>query len=144
MKIYQYPLIRENFIFSVVSVFLLLQGCQPKSENSSVTADNDNVLVGHWQAEWQTKIDENYHSMKGELHFNENGKVAVKAYGYQGCYFMSDTSKNEMAWKVIGDTLHLMVPEDNFSFAYQIKNISLQDIHLTLLEDINLHLKRAN
>lgn len=137
---------RESFIFSIISVFLWSQACQPSQQReSSIAVDEKpqvNVLVGQWQAEWQTSIDENMHSMQGELQFNEDGKVSVKAYGYQGCYFMSDTSNNEMAWQISGDTLHLLVPDDNFAFAYRIKDLSSDDVHLTLLEDINLHLRR--
>jgi len=146
MKINLNLLSRESFIFSIISVFILSQGCQPSQQRESTIAVDEkpslNVLVGQWHAEWQTSIDESMHSMHGELQFNEDGKVSVKAYGYQGCYFMSDTSKNEMVWQISGDTLHLQVPDDDFAFAYCIKDLNSENIHLTLLEDINLHLKR--
>lgn len=144
MKTNYYPYLKESFIFLIISIFLLSSGCQSKKEHEAVTTEKPDMLVGEWKAEWQTHIEENMHSMNGELRFEENGKVAVMAYGYEGCYFMSDTSKNEMAWKISGDTLHLQVPEDNFSFAYQIKDLKSNDIHLTLLEDINLHLTKNN
>lgn len=144
MKIYWNLLSKESLIYSTISFILLSQGCQPSQqrESSIKNVETTNLLVGQWEAEWQTQIDENVHSMHGELQFNEDGKVSVKAYGYQGCYFMSDTSKNEMAWQLTGDTLHLQVPDDNFAFTYCVKDLKLDKVHLTLLDDINLHLRR--
>jgi len=134
------PIKKENVIFSLIGFIIVLQACQQKTDQK---AEKLNILVGQWEAEWQTKINESIHSMKGELHFTENGTVAVQAYGYNGCYFMSDTSKNEMAWQLEGDTLLLQVPNDNFYFAYQVKDIDADQAHLTLLDDISLHLTKA-
>jgi hypothetical protein len=135
------PIKREKIILSLLSLIVLLQACQQKADQK---AEKLNVLVGQWEAEWQTKVNESIHSMNGEMRFAENGTVAVQAYGYNGCYFMSDTSKNEMVWQLDGDTLLLQIPDDNFSFAYRIKNLNSDQAHLTLLEDINLHLRKTN
>ena len=134
---------KDYWWLSFFSLLLATQACeQGKQEQQSF---HDQPLLGQWEAEWHTKsLDGKNQSMKGELYFTNHGKVKVMAYGYQGCYFMSDTSTNEMTWELNDDTLHLHVANDDFGFDYQVRELHNDQVKLSLLEDIYLDLRRLH
>lgn len=113
------------------------------------TENQKGFLVGEWQAKWHSNTtafphieNKNMLSMNGKLRFLEDGTVEILAYGFDGCVFMSDTMKNEMSWNLNGDTINLLVKNDDFGFPYHIQNRDENSIQMVLLEDINLELTK--
>jgi hypothetical protein len=111
--------------------------------------DKENMLLGSWEAKWETQgeafsITDEYKnlSMKGKIHFKENGKVKIQAFGYQGCVFMSDTMINELRYVLTGDTISLLAEDENFGLPYHIIEAHHNMVKLILMEDIALTLTR--
>ncbi|MGK7397027.1 MAG: hypothetical protein ACNS62_20795 [Candidatus Cyclobacteriaceae bacterium M3_2C_046] len=110
--------------------------------------EKEDILIGNWEAEWNTPAesypmaDQNKLSMKGQIKFDPNGMVEIQAYGYEGCIFMSDTMKNELNWRINGDTLSLVGPGEDFGLPYTIREARQNIVKLVLMEDIALTLKK--
>jgi hypothetical protein len=111
--------------------------------------DDEDMLLGSWEAKWETQaeafsINGEYKNltMKGKVHFKENGKVKIQAYGYQGCIFMSDTMINELRYILTGDTVSLLAEDENFGLPYHIIEANHNMVKLILMDDIALTLTR--
>ena len=137
---------RDNFLrlfLSLISiVFFMINGC-----NS--TKSREQQIIGEWNAHWETKADESMPElaeenlkMDGLIKFMENGKVEISAFGYAGCIFSDDTLKNTLNWKLEETSLRFIDDGDEHGLPYTINKFTNQELHLTLLEDINLTLRR--
>jgi len=121
---------------------LSLSGCDNNQQNE------DNI-IGEWEAHWETKADESFSELKAEnlhmngvIRFNSDGKVEISAYGYDGCIFSDDTLINILNWKMDDSVLRFIDQGDDSGLPYTIKKLTSDEMHLTLLEDINLTLRR--
>jgi hypothetical protein len=116
--------------------------------NNIIPLDKEDLLLGSWEAKWETNSDaftvsEEYNlTMRGKVQFKENGKVKIHAYGYQGCIFLSDTMINELQYILEGDTINLLADDENFGLPYQILELQQNKVRLVLMEDIALTLTR--
>lgn len=137
---------RINFLNVIIAVlplsFFILEGCgsmQSKKE----------LIVGEWTAHWETVPDESLPGIAGEnlkmngaINFRESGKVEISAYGFQGCIFSDDTMRNTLNWELADTVLRFIDEGDDFGLPYKISKFGKNEIHLVLLEDINLTLSR--
>ena len=127
----------------VISIlYLSVAGC---SSNRS----NEDKIVGEWKAHWETKADDNFSELKAEnlkmegfMRFNADGKVEIAAFGYEGCIFSDDTMRNVLNWKIDDSVIRFIDNGDDYGLPYTIRKITSNEMHLTLLEDINLILLR--
>lgn len=138
---------KQNNIFKLglplISIlFLLINGCEVKNSK-------EKEIIGEWEAFWQTTADENipqqdeaYLKMDGRINFMEDGKVEIVAFGYEGCIFSDDTLTSTLNWKLDEKVLRFIDNGDENGLPYTINKFSNQELQLTLLEDINLTLRR--
>ncbi len=117
-------------------------GCNSKKSKSE-------QIIGNWNAHWETKPEESLPEMKeenlnmnGQIKFEEDGKVTITAYGFEGCIFSSDTLVNTLNWKLEDSILRFIDSGDKQGLPYAIKEFSNQELHLLLLDDIKLTLSR--
>lgn len=136
---------QDNFLkFSlIISVFSLsIFGCSPQKSQ-------EEKILGQWQAHWVTEADESLPGLEGDnLHMNgfitfmDDGKVEISAFGYDGCIFSDDTLNNTLNWKIDDTVLRFIDKGDDHGLPYTINKFTNDELHLTLLEDISLTLKR--
>lgn len=126
----------------ISAMYLYVAGC---NSNQS----NEEKIVGEWKAYWETKADENFSELKAEnlrmegiMRFNADGKVEISAYGYAGCIFSDDTMRNVLRWKLDDKVIRFIDKSDDHGLPYTINKITSNEMRLTLLEDINLTLRR--
>ena len=125
---------------------LIILGCGTSKEKSK---DDQNPLIGRWEAEWRTGPEafpdvtgiEKF-TMDGNFTFNPDGSVQIAAFGFPGCIFSSDTLEHELNWQINNDTLNLRSQDDPYGIPYTIVEVSDQKVELRLMEDIFLTLKR--
>jgi hypothetical protein len=115
--------------------------------NSEKTKEKQ--IIGEWNAHWQTKPDESFSELKienlqmeGVMKFNADGKVEISAFGYEGCIFSDDTLRNVLNWKMDETVIRFIDQGDDLGLPYTINKFTTDELHLTLLEDINLTLRR--
>jgi hypothetical protein len=125
-------------------IALALNGCEAKKNPQQ-------EIVGEWNARWETYLAEDMPEMSSEnlmmngvIDFKADGKAEISAFGYQGCIFFDDTLKNTIGWKMDDAVLRFIDSDDDNGLAYRINEFSDDEMKLTLLEDINLTLKRNN
>lgn len=136
---------KNKFILTLFSGFISTMLTLP-----SIAQSSTDQFLGEWQAEWhladhapELDITENKSQhMTGKMKFLKEGLVEINAYGYSGCLFSSDTIQNELKWIVTKDTIKLYNEDEEFSLEYAIHNVSEQMIHLSLMGDIFVILKR--
>ena len=133
-------LVRSSSFFIFTLLFLF--HCSPKESK-------DELILGKWDAHWETKPDENLPNligdnlkMNGVINFMADGKVEISAYGFQGCIFSDDTLKNLLNWKIEDSVLRFIDVDDEHGLPYNITKFNNRELQLTLLEDINLTLSR--
>ncbi len=127
----------------VISVmYLSVAGC-------NTNQSNEEKIVGEWKAYWETSADESLSELKSEnlkmegiMTFNADGKVEISAFGYEGCIFSDDTMRNVLRWKLDDTIIRFIDKSDDHGLPYTINKITNNEMRLTLLEDINLTLRR--
>lgn len=127
---------------SISIILFLINGCD---SNKSKELE----IIGEWKAYWETTADETTPELNGDnlkmdglVKFMDNGKVEICAFGYEGCIFSDDTLKNTLNWKLEDKILRFIDNGDEHGLPYTINKFTSQELHLTLLEDINLTLLR--
>ena len=134
--------IRTILVTGFLSFLLLNVSCENQGKREEA------ALLGRWNALWETTMDDlgNIDSknlrMHGLVQFNKNGKVEIEAFGHDGCVFSSDTLKNQLQWKLEGQTLRFIDEGDDSGLPYQNKSISDNKMELVLMDDIFLTLNR--
>ncbi len=138
-------MIKEEKFFKIAAltfVYLTLVACETEQKK-------DREIIGEWKAHWETKADESFSelsaenlSMNGIITFNPDGKVEISAFGYEGCIFSDDTLRNVLNWKIDDSVLRFIDHDDEHGLPYIINKFTANEMHLTLLEDINLTLRR--
>jgi hypothetical protein len=137
---------QDNFLklsLPLISVILfLINGCDSNKSK-------EHNIIGEWKAHWETAADESMPELNGEnlkmtglVKFMDNGKVEICAFGYDGCIFSDDTLKNTLNWKLDDTVLRFIDNGDDHGLPYTINKFTNKELHLTLLEDINLTLLR--
>ncbi len=137
----QYNFFKLALPFVSILVFMI-DGCEVKNSK-------EKEIIGEWHAYWETKADESipmqndeHLKMDGRINFMRNGKVEIMAFGYEGCIFSDDTLTNTLNWKIDDEVLRFIDNGDDNGLPYTINKFSDQELQLTLLEDINLTLRR--
>lgn len=128
---------------AILSVLIFtLNACGPEKSK-------EEIIVGEWNAHWETKPDESFPDMKDEhlkmdgiIKFANDGKVEISAYGFDGCIFSDDTLTNILNWKLDERVLRFIDNDDDHGLPYNIVKFNPKELQLTLLEDINLTLSR--
>lgn len=96
---------------------------------------------GDWSANWETPaesypgIENMSFTMDGNFIFTSDS-LTVKANGFDGCIFNSDTLSHTQSWYVSNDTLFLLNEPDMPGMTYLIKSKSKNKVELQLMEDI--------
>ena len=132
-----------KFTIPFLSIVLLsMNSCSPQKSK-------DEVIIGEWKAHWETQADESLPGLTGDnlkmnglITFKDDGKVEISAFGFEGCIFSDDTLKHILSWKIDDSVLRLIDKGDDHGLPYTINKFSNDELHLTLLEDINLTLSR--
>jgi hypothetical protein len=132
-----------KFTIPFLSIVLLsMNSCSPQKSK-------EELIIGEWKAHWETQADESLPGligdnlkMNGMITFQDDGKVEISAFGYDGCIFSDDTLKHILSWKIENSVLRLIDSGDDHGLPYTINKFSNDELHLTLLEDINLTLSR--
>lgn len=112
--------------------------------------ENQDFMLGSWDAVWKSNGDafslnnrSESMSMNGKIEFRENGRVQIKAYGFQGCIFLSDTMANELLYSIRGSLIDLMTQDDSFNLPhYEILNANRERVQLVTMDNIVLTLTR--
>ena len=121
-----------------ISIFFLplLISC-----TSNQTEERPAEWLGNWKAKWET-LPESYPTledmefyMDGNFIFS-NDSLIVKANGFDGCIFNSDTLTHTQSWFVSNDTLFLINDPDQPGMIYTVKSKSETKIKLQLMNDI--------
>ena len=138
---------KQNRFFSlsisvVFGLLVFVNCCGPKK-------DREELIIGDWNAYWETKPDESLPGLAGEnlkmngiVKFMDDGKAEIYAYGFEGCIFSDDTLKSIINWKLDDTVLRFIDKGDEHGLPYTIAKFSNHELQLTLLEDINLTLSR--
>ena len=121
-----------------ISIFFLtlLISC-----TSNQTEERPAEWLGNWKAKWET-LPESYPTLEDmELYMNgnfifSNDSLIVKANGFDGCIFNSDTLTHTQSWFVSNDTLFLINDPDQPGMIYTVKSKSETKIKLQLMNDI--------
>ncbi|MFT5640133.1 MAG: hypothetical protein ACI9A7_000228 [Cyclobacteriaceae bacterium] len=129
--------------FLVLLVAIVSYSCGSSSEDKEI-----NNLEGNWTAKWSTdpasfgEIEGiSDYTMDGNFIF-ENQMLNIKAYGFEGCVFSTDTLDHNLMWSVSGDSLVLINDDETPGMVYQIKSKTEEKIELQLLDDIMLTLTK--
>lgn len=132
---------RKTLPILTTAVFTIA-GCMNKQ-------DKTETILGEWKAHWETKADESFSELKAEnlqmegiIKFNADGKVEISAFGYDGCIFSDDTLRNILNWKIDDSVIRFIDNGDEHGLPYTINKFTNSEMHLTLLDDINLTLSR--
>lgn len=102
---------------------------------------------GNWKAQWET-LPESYPDIEN-MKFFMNGNftftadsLTVKANGFEGCIFNTDTLVHTQSWYVSNDTLFLVNDPELVGMTYKIKSKTKEKIELQLMEDIFVTLEK--
>jgi len=132
----------KQSIAVLTSIMFSLQACGPEKSK-------EEIILGEWKAHWETMPDESFPDMKDEdlkmdgiIRFADDGKVEISAYGFDGCIFSDDTLTNILNWQLDERVLRFIDNNDDHGLPYNIVKFNSKELHLTLLEDINLTLSR--
>ena len=115
----------------------------------SSSAQFPETLVGKWKARWlfgdtaslSAKEDLRY-DMDGLLHFKEDGKVKLSAYGCPNCIMGKDTIEHELLWEYRSDTLILQNTSDQVDLVYRLDRAVNDTLYFVLLDQIELRLTK--
>lgn len=126
----------------IAFIYLTYTACETNRQQN-------HELIGEWKACWETKADESFSELKTEnlrmdgiITFSPDGKVEITAFGYEGCIFSDDTLRNVLNWKLDDTVLRFIDQQDEYGLPYTIQKFTNNEMQLTLLEDINLILRR--
>ncbi|MEM9341129.1 MAG: hypothetical protein AAGA66_20520, partial [Bacteroidota bacterium] len=102
---------------------------------------------GNWKARWET-LPESYPGIENmEFYMNGNftftsDSLTVKADGFDGCIFNTDTLIHTQSWYVSNDTLFLLNDPELVGMTYKVKSKATDKIELQLMEDIFVTLEK--
>ncbi len=121
-----------------ISIFFLtlLISC-----TSNQTEERPAEWLGNWKAKWET-LPESYPTLEDMEFYMDgnfiffNDSLIVKANGFDGCIFNSDTLTHTQSWFVSNDTLFLINDPDQPGMIYTVKSKSETKIKLQLMNDI--------
>jgi len=106
-------------------------------------------LVGKWNARWElinpemiNIFEPDQMIMHGEVIFNQDNYAKIRAFGFEGCAFTSDTSENQLIYKKNDSTINLLNSNNEVIFSYFIKDEGIDFVQLLLMDDIELTLTR--
>ncbi len=105
------------------------------------TSERPSEWHGAWEARWET-LPESYPGIEN-MEFFMNGNftftpdsLTVKADGFEGCIFNTDTLVHTQSWYVSNDTLFLLNDPELVGMTYKVKSKANDKIELQLMEDI--------
>lgn len=118
--------------------------CSPDHE---IHVDDD--LKGSWNARWQlmdTTLYDIFNPdqvvMNGELIFQKNNRIIIRAFGFKGNAFASDTAQNELTYHHHDSLIDLINEDRDVVFSYRIRSFEPDHICLSLMNDIQLELTK--
>jgi len=125
----------------VIFLIILFQCTSKENSNSSIE--------GKWNAEWllmDNSLADIYPPesliMNGEIYFESTQSAKIKAFGYDGCVFASDTAENQLKYEFTDSLLNMINDENEIVFSYLIIKRLPDLISLEMMDDIKLTLKR--
>ncbi|MBR9999914.1 MAG: hypothetical protein KFF73_13135 [Cyclobacteriaceae bacterium] len=126
------------FLFAVI----MFSGCGKEDVQYA------DPISGKWKARWELMnpvmhdfFQDEQRIMDGEVFFYMN-QAKIRAFGFEGCAFKTDTSENILHFKKENGMLKLIDSDDDVIFSYLIANESDDLLKLLLMEDISLTLTR--
>lgn len=125
-----------------LSAVILFSGCDGEEEQFT------DPMAGNWKARWElinpAMLDfygKDQRVMFGEVFFEIN-QAKIRAYGFEGCAFKTDTSENVLFYRKENGTLKLIDTNDDVIFSYVIAHENDNQLQLMLMEDVSLTLIR--
>jgi hypothetical protein len=125
-----------------LSAVIFFSSCEDEEEQFR------DPLTGNWNARWeminpvmQEIFSQEQRIMNGEVFFDIN-QARIRAYGFEGCAFKTDTSENILFFRKQNGTLNLISTDDHVIFSYVIADENDNLLKLMLMEDISLTLTR--
>lgn len=132
---------KKLVILFIISA-LLSNGCREDGEQIKES------LSGKWKARWELNNPElkdvfspEQMSMNGEVIF-EQDQARIRAFGFEGCAFTSDTSENILSFEKSDSILNLMNADKQVIFSYVIQEQRHNYLRLLLMDDISLTLTK--
>ncbi len=126
----------------VIFFATFLNGCHEYGDQMK------NSLSGKWKARWELNnpdLNDIFSSeqmiMDGEVIFDQ-GHARIRAFGFDGCAFTSDTSENILSFEKNDSILNLMNSDKQVIFSYVIKEEKNNYMRLLLMDDISLTLTK--
>ncbi|MCX2744918.1 hypothetical protein OO013_13630 [Mangrovivirga sp. M17] len=123
----------------ILLLFLFILSCK----------DNHSKIVGEWQAKWEADslsypglMDLYSFHAEARYKFKPDGTVKIQIYGYEDCFFQSDTTTNTLYYEITGDSLILKDESTNFRIFYIVKKINSKKASFSFMEDINISLTK--
>lgn len=131
---------KNLILISVATLFII--SCSPNAEKES------DLWSGSWQAKWSTD-PASFGEIEGITDYTMDGafifdskKLNIKAYGFDGCVFSTDTLDHNLMWSVKGDSLILINDDATPGMIYKINAATENKVELQLLDDIMLTLTK--
>lgn len=133
---------KELVLFIFIITALFLNGCHESEDQIKES------LSGKWKARWELNNPElkNVFSpeqmiMNGEVIFQQD-QARIRAFGFEGCAFTSDTSENLLSFEKNDSILNLMNADKQVIFSYVIQEQKHNYLKLLLMDDISLTLTK--
>jgi len=133
---------KKLVIFIFIITAPLWYGCQEDGDQIKES------LSGKWKARWELNNPElkdvfspEQMIMDGEVIF-EQDQAKIRAFGFEGCAFTSDTSENLLSFEKNDSTLNLMNADRQVIFSYVVQEQKHHYLKLLLMDDISLTLTK--
>ncbi|QCK13749.1 hypothetical protein [Mangrovivirga cuniculi] len=123
----------------IIVLFLFTLSCQDKKSK----------IVGEWKAKWEADslsypglIDKYSFNADAKYRFEADGTVKIQVFGYENCFFQSDTTSNTLYYEIIGDSLFLIDENSSFKVFYIVNKIKNDKASFSFMENINISLTK--
>lgn len=133
---------KKQVITFIIFLAILFNGCHGAGDQLKGS------LSGKWSARWELNNPElkdvfkpDQMVMEGEVIFDKD-HARIRAFGFDGCAFTSDTSENVLSYRKNDSSLNLMNSDKQVIFSYVIKDEKDHYLKLLLMDDISLTLTK--
>ena len=134
---------KKGFLFLIALGLMVWGGCGRIFGGGGVRAED---FKGSWVALWSLTDsvslaleDTLRYSMDGRIHFIDDRKARVQAYGCPNCVMGKDTTDNVLLWRFSHDTLWLG-DDPMLQLGYAMKEKKGDTLYMEMLNQIQLAL----
>ena len=140
---------KPSVLFFIMTLTLsFLFSCSSKKEGSSVSPENENTILGKWQATWIMSGDDVKNEdaknlrVSGIVNFMDSSNVEITMYGFDGNLIISDTTTNILNWKLEDKIMRFIDKDDIHGIPYVVEDMNPEEIRMSIMGDIKLTLKK--